>query len=251
MANHVQLDNVTHKDLRVRPQHGAAYGDNVGSVPTFPTEFADMQREYPIFFRRDKEGQFYAVALLGFAPDENLFLKDDHWDARYVPGIIARGPFLIGFQEVQEGGEVRRDPVIHIDMDNPRVNQTEGERAFMDQGGHSPYLQRVVRVLSGLNDGIAISKGMFDAFVAKDLIAPVELEVKITGSEPVNLRGFYTLEREKLAGLDAANLHELHRSGFLHAAYLVLASHVNLNYLIARKVKKVAAAAALAETPRQ
>jgi hypothetical protein len=101
-----------------------------------------------------------------------------------------------------------------------------------------------MRVLSGLNDGHVISKTMFEAWVACDLIAPVDLEVKITGAQPVKLPGFYTLEREKLNGLDSANLHKLHRSGFLHAAYLVLASHANLNKLIDRKIKRVAAAAA-------
>lgn len=244
MTKHVLLDNITHKDLRVRMQHGAAYGDNVGVVPAFPTEFADVQREYPIFFRRDSKGEYYAVALLGFAPDENLFLQGDRWDATYVPGIIARGPFLIGFQEIQEGGELRRSPVIHIDMDNPRVNEIEGERVFLEQGGHSPYLQRMMRVLGGLSDGHAVAKAMFDAYASLDLIAPVDLEVKITGTEPVSLAGFHTIEREKLAGLDSAKLHDLHRSGFLHGAYLVLASHGTLNKLIERKVKKVQAAAA-------
>jgi hypothetical protein len=243
MANHVPLDNVTHKNLRVRTQYGAAFGDNVGTVPTFPTEFADIQREYPIFFRRDRNGDYYAVALLGFAPDENLYLEGDRWDASYVPGIVARGPFLIGFQERQEGGEVIRDPVMHIDMDHPRVNETEGERVFLEQGGHSPYLQRMTRILGGINDGHAISKAMFEAFLALDLIAPVELEVKITGSQPVNLQGFYSVEREKLVGLDSAKLHQLHRAGFLHGAYLILASHGTLNKLIDRKVKRVRAAA--------
>jgi hypothetical protein len=244
MTNHVLLDNITHKDLRVRQQYGAEFGDNVGTVPVFPTEFADVQREYPIFFRRDKNGQYFAVALLGFSPDENLYLDGDRWDATHVPAIVARGPFLIGFQERNEGGEVRHDPVTHVDLDSPRISQTEGEPVFLEQGGNSPYLQRIVRLLSALNDGHAISKVMFDAFVAQDLIAPVELEVKITGTEPVNLQGFYTLEREKLAALDSAKLFELHRSGFLHGAYLVLASHGNLNKLINRKVKRVQAAAA-------
>ena len=45
-----------------------------------------------------------------------------------MPGILARGPFLIGFQEHNEGGELRREPVIHLDMENPRVSETEGER---------------------------------------------------------------------------------------------------------------------------
>ena len=42
----------------------------------------------------------------------------------------------------------------------------------------------------------------------------------------------------------SATLHKLHKPGYLHAAYLVLASHVNLNKLIERKVKRVQAAAA-------
>jgi hypothetical protein len=244
MTNHVLLDNITHKNLRIRREHGAEFGDNVGAVPTFPTEFADVQREYPIFFRRDPNGAFYSVALLGFAKDENLYLKGDRWDATYVPGIVARGPFLIGFQERQEGAEMRREPVIHIDLENPRVNETEGEPVFLEQGGHSPFLQRVSRVLAALNDGHIIGKQMLEAFNALELIAPVELEVKITGQEPVKLPGFYTLEREKLAGLDSAKLYQLHRQGFLHGAYLILASHVNLQKLIDRKVAKVQAAAA-------
>lgn len=244
MANHVQLDNVTHKDLRVRNTYGPQFGDAVGAVPTFPTEFADIQREYPILFRRDKNGEFYAVALLGFADNENLYLDGDRWNARYVPAFIARGPFLIGFQERREGPEVFQDPVIHVDLDNPRVNETEGERVFLEMGGQSPYLQRVTRMLAALNDGLVIGREMFKAFLAADIVAPVNMEVKITGQEPLNLAGFFTIEREKLAALDSAKLHELHKSGFLHAAYLVLSSLTNLNTLIDRKVRKVKAAAA-------
>lgn len=238
------LDNVTHKDLRVRTQHGTQFGDNVGTVPTFLTEFADIQREYPILFRRDRNGEYFAVALLGFAEGENLYLDGDRWDARYKPAFLARGPFLIGFQERQEGGETFRDPVIHIDMENPRVNESEGERVFLEQGGYSPYLQRIAKVLTALSDGLALNRPMFQAFTAAELIAPVNMEVKITGQEPVNLAGFYTIEREKLAGLDSAKLHELHRAGFLHPAYLVLSSLNNLNQLIERKIRRVQAAAA-------
>ena len=115
MARHVLLNNVEHKNLRVVTRHGKDLGEAVGSVPTFPTEFAEILREYPIFFRKDTNtGEYGCIALLGFARDENLFLEGDRWDASYVPGIVARGPFLIGFQERQDGGELRREPVIHV-----------------------------------------------------------------------------------------------------------------------------------------
>ena len=246
MANPVQLDNVTHKDLRVRLQYGAAFGDNVGTALAVPTEFGDLQREYPILFRRDTKGEYYAVALLGFDPQENLYLEGDRWDAFYLPGMVARGPFMIGFQERQEGSEIQRQPVIHVDMDHPRISQTEGEGelVFLEQGGQSPYLQRVARVLNGLNDGFAMMKSMFAAWSAVELISPVALEVKITGQEPINLQGFYSIDREKLTNLPSEELFKLHQPGFLQAAYLVLASQLNLEQLINRKVRRTARAAA-------
>src|SRR5687768_5871246 len=128
MTNHVMLNNVAHKDLRVINRHGAEFGDDVGTVQTFPTEYADMQREYPIFFRKDpNSGEYQSVALLGISKKENLFLDGTRWNASYVPGIIARGPFLIGFQGQVIDGEPRREPVIHIDLDSPLVSQTEGD----------------------------------------------------------------------------------------------------------------------------
>ena len=107
---------------------------------------------------------------------------------RYVPGIVARGPFLIGFQERQEGGEMRREPVIHVDIEDPRVSQTEGEPVFLPQGGNSRYLDRVANILNGINEGIAASKAMFAAFTAAELIEPVKLEIKFNSDEQYNLR---------------------------------------------------------------
>jgi hypothetical protein len=244
MANHQLLDNVTHKDLRVRLKYGPEFGDNVGTVLAFPTELADLQREYPIFLRRDSNGEYFAVALLGFAGDENLYLDGDRWDAFYLPGIVGRGPFMIGFQERQEGEETKRQAVLHVDMDHPRVSQTEGERVFLEQGGYSPYLQRVTRVLDGLHEGYAVTKSMFAALNELGLIAPVEMEVKLTGQQPLNLQGFYSIDREKLAELPAEALHKMNRTGLLQGAYLILASQANLEKLIDRKIRKLAKAAA-------
>ena len=76
MTRHVLLNNIAHKDLRVITRHGSGFGDNVGTVLTFPTEFADVQREYPIFFRKDPEYRRVHVASRCWASrkDENLFL---------------------------------------------------------------------------------------------------------------------------------------------------------------------------------
>ena len=160
MARHVLLNNVEHKNLRVITRRGAQFGDNSGNVVVFPTEYRELQREYPIFFRKDPGGDGYlSVAMLGFAKDENLFLEDGGWNARYLPSVVARGPFLIGFQEAQVDGELRKSPVIHIDLDHPQVSETEGEPLFLKLGGNAPYLQEMTAVLDRIHRGVALSQG--------------------------------------------------------------------------------------------
>ena len=233
------LNNVTHKDLRVINRYGAEFGDNVGTVLTFPTEYEEIQREYPIFFRKDPAtGEYQSIVLLGFSKDENLFLDGDRWDASYVPGIIARGPFLIGFQRQESGGETRDAPVIHVDLDHPRISQSDGLPVFKPQGGNSPYLDRVASILNGIHAGLEASKAMFAALTALDLIEPVKVEVKTSAEETYSLLGLHTVNREKLAGLDGQSLEKLNKAGFLQGAYLVMASMNNVRRLMERKERK-------------
>lgn len=239
MTRHVMLNNVTHKDLRVITRKSAEFGDNVGSVVTFPTEFGDVQREYPIFFRKDPgSGEFLAVALLGFDKTENLFLDEHGWHASYIPGVVARGPFLIGFQERTVDGEMRKEPVIHVDLDDPRISTTEGEPVFLAQGGNSRYLERVATILNGIHEGVAAGKAMFAAFAALELIEPVKVEIKFNDEEQYDLLGMYTISEEKLRALDGDSLLRLNKAGYLQGAFLVLASLSNVARLIDMKHRR-------------
>ncbi len=235
MARHVVLNNVAHKDLRVITRHGADLGDSVASVVTFPTEYGDVQREYPIFFQKDENtGEFFSIALLGFQKSENLFLDENGWQARYIPAVVARGPFLIGFQE----REAQREPVVHVDLDDPRVNQSEGEPVFLPQGGNSRYLERIATILKGIHEGLAFSREMFAAFTALNLIEPVKVEIKFSPEEAFDLVGLYTISEEKLRALDGDSLVKLNKPGFLQGACLVIASLNNVKTLIDMKHRK-------------
>lgn len=233
MAQHVMLNNVAHKDLRVVTGYSATYGDNVATAMVVPTEFLQAQREYPIFFRKDPAtGDFLAVVLLGLQKDENLFLDEKGWNASYVPGVIARGPFFIGFQRREVQGKAENVGVIHVDMEHPRVSKTEGEALFKPDGSNTRYLDGIADLLNGVNQGLEINKPMFEAFKAADLIEPVQLEVKVNSEEQYNLTGLFTVSREKLNNLDAETLFKLHRAGYLQAAFLVTSSINNVQRLI-------------------
>lgn len=241
MARYELLNNVAHKDLRVITRFGREFGDEVGMVLAFPTEYGELQKEYPIFIRKESDGDWQSVALLGFDREENLFLQDGRWNATYLPGVVAKGPFLIGFQEQRIEGELHQAPVIHVDLDHPRVSVSagDGEPVFLLHGGHSPYLERIVTVLRGIRDGVEAGKAMFAAFDALGLIQPLGLKVQLDDTHAVNLTGLYGIDRERLAALDAEALHGLHRAGYLEGAYLVLASTHNIRRLMAEKQRRL------------
>ena len=240
MARYELLNNVAHKDLRIVTGFGRAFGDEVGMVPAFPTEFAELQREYPIFLRRERDGgQWQAVTLLGFEANENLFLREGRWNAGYLPGYVARGPFLIGFQEQTVDGELRKEPVIHVDMEHPRIGAGEGEAVFLPHGGHSPYLEHVITVLRGIRDGAEAGTAMFATFDELGLIQPMNVELKFDAEHGASLTGLHGIDRERLAALEADALHRLHRSGYLEGAYLMLGSMHNLRRLMAEKQRRL------------
>jgi hypothetical protein len=115
------------------------------------------------------------------------------------------------------------------------VAQGEGEAVFLPHGGNSPYLERIIAVLRGIDEGVRASEAMCAAFQAHELIQPVTMELRFDESHQVNLTGLYGIDREKLAMLDAAALHELHRAGWLEGAFLIQASLFNMRRHIAEK----------------
>ncbi|MEA5123515.1 SapC family protein [Xanthomonas floridensis] len=240
MTRYAVLNNVAHHDVRVVLRFGAEFGDAVGLVPAFVTEYADLQREYPLFFRKDPAtGGYQSVALLGFAQDENLFLHDGRWSANYLPGVVAKGPFLIGFQEQRIDGALVQEPVIHIDLEHPRVSRSEGEPVFLPQGGHSPYLEHIIGVLRGIREGMDAGQAMAAAFDALGLIQPVRLDVALDATHAAHLDGLFAIDRERLARLDAQPLQQLHQAGYLEGAFLMLASLHNVRRLMAEKQRRL------------
>lgn len=246
MGQHVLLNNVDHHDLRLIMRHGAAFGDNVNQTLVLPSEFQELQRYYPIFFRRTEEGGFKSVALLGFDKDENLFLDGDRWNAAYVPAMHRVSPFLIG-QPRAAPGEVLpadADAKILIDPDHARISRSEGEILFLAQGGNSAALNHVAQVLQQVYAGAQASDSMFQAFLDTGLLAPIEIEVKINERQSYILKDLLTISQDALRSLDGAQLQALNQSGFLALAFHVVSSMGNLAYMVTLKNDRGNAAAA-------
>lgn len=235
MSNHQLLDNITHKDLRIITDQHPQYGDTESYARLVVSELKYAQTEYPVFFHKNAEtGQFELLAMFGFDVKENLFLDDDGWHAHYLPLSVQRRPFLIGFQQATGAAE---QPVVHVDMDSPRISQDEGEPVFLPQGGQSPYLQHIASVLDAINSGQAETKAFIDALLELDLIEPVDLKVQLDDGSNHQLGGLYTIHQENLAALGTEQLGALHQQGFVEHIYMICASVHKLTSLIEMKNK--------------
>lgn len=230
MAKLEALNPQHHINTKINTDYGPELGHSQGAVMVMPNELRDVQREYPILFRKHPEtGRLFPNALLGFSEQQNLYLNAmNQWQSDYVPMAIRKGPFLIGFK--RDGNQ--QTPVISIDMDDPRVNDNGQANLFNSDNSPSEYLQQVNDILHQMHENSAIMTAMVDAFTDLNLIEPLTLDIQLHNGEKVNFAGAYTIAEEKLLALTGSALEQLNSSGFLSAAYYISGSLGNIQKLI-------------------
>lgn len=239
MTQLLALSSVEHHDLRIALGHEARFGDAVNQVLVLPTEFEEAQREYPIILRRNEAGEYQAIALLGLERGENLFVEGGRWDAWHVPLMRQRGPFRIGLPGAREAaGEASADASLHIDLDDPRVSRSEGEPLFLPHGGHSPYLDHMVRVMRAIHDGVQAAPPLYDAWAEAGLFEPMTLRLSLDDRTQYDVPDAIVIPPARLAALDGATLERLNRAGQLRPAMLLSASLGNMGRLMERKNRR-------------
>ena len=232
MTNFALLNIDDHQDLRVITDRAAKYGDNVMYAMTFPFEFRSIQAHYPIFFHRDDNGDYYPVALFGFEEGENLFLNESGWNADYIPAMIRREPFLIGYQGSEDQGDADKARVMSIDLDHPRVSQDSGEALFRPLGGRTPYLEDAATLMEEIYGGYVHNKTFVAALEEHELIESVTVGITLNDGSQHQLLGFFAINEEKVEQLPGSVLEEFSQQKILMPLFMILASTGNVRNLI-------------------
>jgi len=215
----------------VRTERAPELGDGVMCCLTVPSEFRQVQNEFPILFRLNQErDSFTALAMFGFETGENLSLDGGRWDARYRPLALEIQPFMIG---MPVGGTKANQ--VHIDMQSRRIAESEGVRVFDDGGRPTPYLEAVIEKLGALDAGFQASADFLSALGRHGLLEPMTLEIGLEDGSKNRLVGFHTIDEDRLRALDAAALGDLHAAGHLMPIFMALASLANIGDLVERK----------------
>src|SRR5579859_4222006 len=223
------LDNTKHRTLRVMTHPTREFGDFAGMIGAVPREFSRLLAHFPLLFRKDREtGQFEAGALMGFANDENLFIKGRAWDATHLPLEVLRRPFQLQTTGVEDG---KHQLVIVLDPGHPRFGKMEGERLFDEEGGPTPYLLKLQWTLAQLADGLAESAAFCAKLTEMELIESLRLDITFANGEETKLQGLYAVNDERLKSLSSAALTELRDLGYLEWIYYHKASLSQLQVL--------------------
>lgn len=231
MSQYELLNNIKHKDLRILTRRGVELGDGVGGCVIYPTEFNELQKYYPILFQQEEDGSWLLITIFGFENNENLYLDGASWRAPYIPAVIEREPFLIGFQ--QRPDQAQPEPVVHVDLSSPRISKDgTGEPVFLEFGGNTPFLDHITHVLTVVHEGVAEAERMIKAFSDLDLIEKFTLDIEFDNATRYKTDRFATINKEKLLSLSDAQVGELHRSGLLRYAYLMVGAMTNIQTLV-------------------
>jgi len=239
--NTVLLNNVDHADLRVAIRAGAEYGDAANQMPIFPSEFEEAQRAFPIVFRPEGD-HMQAYALLGLDRDENLFLDGAGWTSAYVPAFQRRGPFSIAIGRAGPDAIEPDEPMIHVDLDDPRIGAPDGLPVFREHGGNAPLLDHAADALRTIYQGMESGPAIYTAWRDAGLLRTITLEISLDDATTYALPDLMVVDRQALADLSGTALEALHRRGLLEGAILAAVSLGNVQRLIELKTRKRAAA---------
>lgn len=201
------LDPETHANLRLATRNAA----NRNFVQIVAAEFLSAMHDYPILFTKNPEsGAFYAGAVMGLEPGQNL-LSDDGALSTYRPADLVRQGFFLS------------DEKIAIDPDE-LVFAADGEPLFDAAGQPSEALKRVQRAMQTLHHGLPETSAIIDRFLAHHLIEPIDITLDFDDGGRLRLEGLYSVSLDSLHALPDDVALDLFRRGDLQIAYAQAAS---------------------------
>lgn len=213
------------------------------AVPISHTEFQPIARHYPIVFTTGDGGKAYAaVAVLGLAAGENLFYAEGRWTSgAYIPAYARRYPFCMA--RVNLNKVEQKDRLICVEKSS--LDEERGEAMFDAQGQASDKWKGMERLLSEYEADLERMREMCALLADYGLLESFSMQAtlkKEKGGGSMQIGGMHRVAEKKLEDLNAAQLKNLIRKGYLARIYVHLLSLENFARLLDRKGERMQAA---------
>ncbi|MEM0514548.1 SapC family protein [Pseudoalteromonas sp. YIC-827] len=225
------LHNEKHANTKIKHGLNIEFLKTQHLVPVVAHEFGRVANEFPLAFVKNNEsGKFQAVALFGLEPGENLFIKDDQWQAAFAPLAVTRYPLgLVKHPEQEQYGVV-------IDEASPLVSEEEGNALF-ENGEETEYLKRRKEALVSFIEFSGVTDAFTQYLADKELLTAQTLTVDIKG-EKKDITGIHLIDEKKLQELSDEDFLELRKRGYLAPIYSFLTSTHQVGRLARLKAER-------------
>jgi hypothetical protein len=226
----------THKVRLLGPGEVPEFVQRGNAVPISHTEFQPIARHYPIVFTTGDAGKSYAaVAVLGLSAGENLFCAGGRWaEGSYIPAYARRYPFCMA--RVNLNKVEQKDRLICVEKS--WLDEAQGEAMFDAGGQPSEKWKGVERLLAEYEADLERMREMCALLADYGLLEPFSMQAKMKkekGGGSMQMTGMHRVAEKNLENLNAAQLKNLIRKGYLARIYVHLLSLENFARLLDRK----------------
>lgn len=224
-----------HKSHGVRlPAPGTlpSFVQTTNAMPISYAEFAPASHDYPIVFVSTDQGKtFAAVAVIGLANGENLFVSGGQWvEGVYVPAYVRRYPFCMARVTLDNQEQANR----LICIEKAFVGD-DGEKLFDDKGEPTERWKGIEQLLREYEADLERTREMCAILADYALFEPFTMQATPTGGSPMNLSGMFRVQESKLEHLNAAQHKNLFKKGMVGRIYAHLLSLGNFGRLLNRR----------------
>lgn len=227
----VPLNKDQHAQTKINNNNAFAHISNEHMLPVVVHEFVVAGAEFPVVFIKNQD-VLQPVALLGLNARQNLFIKEEQWQAHYVPRAVRNYPLVLVKDNTPEGERL----MVALDEASSRVSQEDGHALFNDDGSESEFLTFRKQQMAEYLDMGMVTRDFIEKLQKLDLIKEQVLTLTIKGEER-RITGIYLVDEAKLAELSDEQFLELRKNGYLTAIYAQLMSLQHTQKLV-RKISE-------------
>ena len=220
------LNKIAHKENSIKEVKDFSYAKNLTSAPVTVAEFFEACKNYPIFFAKDANENWFASVMLGFKENSNIFVNDKgEWDKlNYVPAFVRRYPFVF-----IEQNDNKEQLLVAIDKDSLSSDkENESRKLFDDKGENSEFLNNALNFLNQFQNDSLATKEFIKQLDEWELLEEKTATVVTPTQEQFNITGLFIVNEDKLKHLSKKKKDEINDKNAipLITAHLISLSNI-------------------------
>ena len=217
----VALSSKKHSNLRLAPSDGFGFASKLLTVPIVYSEMADIAREYPLLFQKEKD---VPIALLGAEADVNAYVTSEGtWLASYIPARIMAYPFAL-----TPIPDKPNEMAMVIDIAAENLGTEVGMPLFESDGKPTPALQSRLTVLGKIREQETVTARMVRQIREAGLLVERSLRISKNDADDRQIAGLEFVNEKALNTLSHEEFMKLRDGGALPLIYSHLLSVANL-----------------------